>query len=114
VNFFDPLALYFAAQPLDTIFMNSQPKENIIERRKEIEEELADMLDQTGSDFTVEDVKAAIYEEEGNEDMQEIIAMFDDGDPMNLSNVLELVTDAWNYFPHKALDGSSPVEKMEA
>ncbi len=29
-----------------------------------------------------------------------------------LSNVLELVTDAWNYFPHKALGGISPAEKL--
>lgn len=90
--------------------MNSKTKENIIERRKEIEQELALMLEQTGSDFTVEDVKTAIYEEEDNDDMHKIIAMFDDGDPVNLSNVLELVTDAWNYFPHRVLGGKSPVE----
>jgi len=29
-----------------------------------------------------------------------------------LSNVLELVTDAWNYFPHKTLGGLSPAEKL--
>ena len=98
------------AQPLAKIFMNSKTKENIIERRKEIEQELALMLEQTGSDFTVEDVKTAIYEEEDNDDMHKIIAMFDDGDPVNLSNVLELVTDAWNYFPHRVLGGKSPVE----
>ena len=27
-----------------------------------------------------------------------------------LSNVLELVTDAWNYFPHEVLGGISPAE----
>lgn len=90
--------------------MNSKSKENIVERQKEIEQELALMLKQTGSDFTVEDVKTAIYEEEDNDDMQKIIAMFDDGDPVNLSNVLELVTDAWNYFPHRTLGGKSPAE----
>ena len=90
--------------------MNSRSRENIIERRKEIEQELADMLEQTGSDFTVEDVVSAIYKEEDNDDMQKIIAMFDDGDPVNLSNALELVTDAWNYFPHRAIGGKSPVD----
>ena len=34
------------------------------------------------------------------------------GDASELSNVLELVTDAWNYFPHKLLDGLSPAEKL--
>jgi len=29
-----------------------------------------------------------------------------------LSHVLELVTDAWNYFPHKALGGISPAETL--
>ncbi len=90
--------------------MNSKSTENIIERRKEIEQELALMLEQTGSDFTVEDIKAAIYEEEDTDDIQKIVTMFDDGDPVNLSNVLELVTDAWNYFPHKILKGRSPAE----
>ena len=41
------------------------------------------------------------------------MAMFDrGGDASELSNVLELVTDAWNYFPHKALGGISPAEKL--
>jgi len=34
------------------------------------------------------------------------------GDASELSNVLELVTDAWNYFPHKVLGGISPAEKL--
>ncbi len=29
-----------------------------------------------------------------------------------LSNVLELVTDAWNYFPHEVLGGISPAEVL--
>jgi len=37
--------------------------------------------------------------------------MFDrGGDASELSNVLELVTDAWNYFPHKVLGSISPAE----
>jgi len=32
--------------------------------------------------------------------------------PTELSNVLEMVTDAWNYFPHKVLSGISPAEKI--
>lgn len=61
--------------------METESKQNILERRKEIE--------------------------------QELVAMFDrGGDASELSNVLELVTDAWNYFPHKALGGISPAEKL--
>ena len=50
-----------------------------------------------------------------------VVAMFDGstslitgrgGDASELSNVFELVTDAWNYFPHEVLGGISPVEKL--
>jgi len=50
--------------------------------------------------------------EKETDDMQDIITMFDDGNVENLSNVLEIITDAWNYFPHKILDGLSPTEKI--
>lgn len=94
------------------VVMDHQSKEEIIEYRMEIEADINGLLDKTGSDFTLDDVKAAIYEEEDNDDMQKVIVMFDDGNPENLSNVIELVTDAWNYFPHKLLDGLSPAEKL--
>lgn len=92
--------------------MDHQSKEEIIEYRREIEADINELLDETRSDFTLDDAKEVIYEEEGNDDMQKIIAMFDDGNPENLSNIIELVTDAWNYFPHKLLDGLSPAEKL--
>ena len=85
----------------------------ILERRKEIEQELVDMLKETESDFTLDHVQDAIYNEEDNDDMMKVVAMFDrGGDASELSNVLELVTDAWNYFPHKVLGGISPAEKI--
>ena len=53
------------------------------------------------------------------------MVMFDrGGDASELSNVLELVSDAWNYpskraklatglcFPHEVLGGISPAEKL--
>ena len=92
--------------------MNIESKQQIIERRKEIEQEVEEMLKQIGSDFSLEHVRDAINNEKDNDDMQKVIAMFDDGDSMNLSNVLELVADAWNYFPHKNLNGLSPAEKL--
>ena len=108
-------------QPLDLA-----QAEQIFKRRKEIEQELMDMLKETGSDFTLEDVKELIYNEEDNDDLHKLIAMFDPssrtqsvhygagrgGDATELSNVLELVTDAWNYFPHQVLGGISPAEKL--
>ena len=41
----------------------------ILERWKEIEQELVDMLKETESDFTSDNVRDAIYNEEDNDDM---------------------------------------------
>lgn len=92
---------------------NVQSKQQILERRKEIEQELVEMLKEIQSDFTLDHVRDAIYNEEDNDDMMKVVAMFDrGGDASELENVLELVTDAWNYFPHKVLGGISPAEKL--
>ena len=93
--------------------METESKQQILERRKEIEQELVDMLKETESDFTLDHVRDVIYKEEDNDDMMKVVAMFDrGGDASELSNVLELVTDAWNYFPHEVLGGISPAEKL--
>lgn len=93
--------------------MEIESKQQILERRKEIEQELVDMLKETESEFTLEDVRDAIFREEDNDDMMKVVSMFDrGGDESEMSNVLELVTDAWNYFPHKTLGGVSPAEKL--
>ena len=89
-----------------------ETKLEILQRRKEIEQELVDLLEKTGSDFDLEDIKEIIYNENGQDSLTDIIAMFDNGqDVAELENVLELVNEAWNYFPHKILAGLSPVEK---
>jgi len=92
--------------------MEIESKEKILQRRKEIEQEIVDMLGETESDFTLQDVKGAIYNEEETDDFQDVLMMFDDGSPENLSNALEVANDAWNYFVHKALGGISPAEKL--
>ena len=93
--------------------MQIESKQQILERRKEIEQELVDMLKETESDFTLDHVRDAIFHEKDSDDMIKVVAMFDrGGDASELSNVLELVTDAWNYFPHKTLNGLSPAEKL--
>jgi len=93
--------------------MQIESKQQILERRKEIEQEVIDMLKETSSDFTFDHVRDVIYNEEDNDDMMKVVAMFDrGGDATELENVLELVTDAWNYFPHKVLGDISPVEKL--
>jgi len=89
-----------------------ESKQQILARRKQIERELVDMLKETESDFSLQHVKDAIFHEEETDDMIKVVAMFDrGGDASELDNILELVSDAWNYFPHDALNRKSPVEK---
>lgn len=87
-----------------------QSQEEIDEYRKEVEADINQLLEEAGSEFTLDDVKDVIYNEEETDDMQKVIMMFDDGDLTNLSNAVEVATDAWNYFPHKMLNGLSPAE----
>ncbi len=91
--------------------MEIRSKQQILQRRKEIEEELLGMLQETESEFGLDDIKAAIYNEEESDDMMKVVAMFDrGGDASELENILELVNDAWNYFPHKIIGGLSPAD----
>ena len=92
--------------------MQSELKHQIIVRRKEIEQEIIKMLKKTKSDFSLQNVKDAIFREEDADDMMKVVTMFDNGgNATELENVLELVSDAWNYFPHKLLKGLSPAEE---
>ena len=92
--------------------MEHETLSQIILRRQEIEQELTGLLEQTGSDFGLDDIRQVIYDEEEQNDMAKIIPMFDSGQGgVKLNNIMEVVIDAWNYFPHKALGGISPAEK---
>ncbi len=85
--------------------------EQINERKAEIEQELVELLDQANNGFTLDDIKKIIYDEEDQDDLMKIVSMFDTGQgAIELENVLELASDAWNYFPHKVLNGLSPAE----
>jgi len=93
--------------------MEIESKQQIIKRRKEIEQDIIDLLLKAGSDFSLDDVKEVIYNEEDQDDLTKVISMFDTGKiPDELENILELTNDAWNYFPHKILKGLSPAEKI--
>ncbi len=93
--------------------MEIENKDQILQKRKEIEDELLEMLKEAESDFTLDHVRDAIYNEEETDDMMKVVAMFDrGGDASELDNILELVSDAWNYFPHRLLNDLSPAEKI--
>jgi hypothetical protein len=88
-------------------------KQQIIEERREIEEYTVALLKKVKSDFTFNDVTDAIYNETEQDDYDEDdrdVRYGEGGD--ELSNILDILTDAWNYFPHKTLGGKSPKEML--
>jgi len=88
-------------------------QQQILEKRQEIEHELGKLLKETGSEFSLKDIKEIIYNEEGTDDPTQIIAMFDTGQgAAALENIMDTVNDAWNYFPHKVLGELAPAEKL--
>lgn len=88
-------------------------KQEIAERRKKIKEEFEELLAEHDSPFSFDHILDIIYHEDDTDDMMKIVRIFDRGDPMELGTVLELATDAWNYFPHKILGGKAPAEKLD-
>ena len=52
--------------------MKNESKKQILERRKEIEKELLEMLKETKSDFGLDDIKKIIYNEDGQHSRKNI------------------------------------------
>ncbi len=95
--------------------MEIESPEEILIHRKAVELELIDLLQETKSVFTIDDIKEIIYNEEGQDALTDIVAMFDTGQDMTeFENILDTVNDAWNYFPHKIIGGLSPVEILNS
>jgi hypothetical protein len=78
---------------------------------------LSDLLEETHSPATLDDIQRLIFDESDllppSHYFRQIIAMFhtaakkiDDG------ALLRVVQDAWNYFPHLSLSGHCPVEVL--
>ncbi len=84
----------------------------ILMKRKEIEGQIVKLLNgkKENNFMDLDYIKQLIYEENGSDTMREIIAIFDSGDVKDLNSIMKVVTDAWNYFPHRLLDGKSPKE----
>jgi len=88
-------------------------KEGILKRRREIEKALLELLEKSKINLTLEDVKRIIYNEKDDSDFSKIISIVDKGQNMEeLKEILQLLNDAWNYFPHKCLNGLCPAEKV--
>nr|MBI5455979.1 hypothetical protein [Candidatus Levybacteria bacterium] len=83
---------------------------NILAKREETEKELLTLIQKAKSNITLEEILEIIYEETDPEDFNDIVRTFDMGSSYELQNAIELINDAWNYFPHRVLNGLSPAE----
>ncbi len=88
------------------------PPAAVLAKREEIEKELLALIQKTKSDITLEEIQDIIYDETDFDDLNDVIRMFDMGSPYELQNVIETLNDAWNYFPHRILNGLCPAEVM--
>lgn len=88
------------------------PSREIISKREGIEKELPNILKKSKSKFTLREIQDTIYNETEMNDFHHLIRMFDTGLPYELENIIEILNDAWNYFPHKILDGLCPAEVL--
>jgi hypothetical protein len=85
----------------------------ILNIRQQIDERLEQVIKKTGGDLKLNDIKNIIYNESGQEDIQKIVSSFSDIQDFNeLQQLISLVMDAWNYWPHKNLNGLAPVERL--
>lgn len=86
---------------------------NIEKKREEIEKELSEYIEKYNIQASFEEIKKVIHEEEDQEDLNNIISRFDLGQDMaELNDIVQIINDAWNYFPHNILDGLSPIEMI--
>lgn len=93
--------------------MKIKNKLQIVEQQMEIEYDLSELINKMDIDFNLLDIKEIIYNEDGQDCLTGIVAMFDVGQEMDeFNNILELINEAWNYFPHKILGGLSPAEMV--
>lgn len=91
----------------------SEKVKEILNKRKSIEKELSRMLIRVKSPFMVERIKDIIWHEKDDNDLTKIISVFDKGVGISeLNKILDIINDAWNYFPHKSLNGLCPMEKI--
>jgi hypothetical protein len=86
-------------------------KQEVKKKQDELELQIAQLLEAANSEWTVDDVKEVIYAERDHDNFTELLAMFDTGEGVaQLPDIIEVLTDAWNYFPHHALGSQAPVE----
>lgn len=85
----------------------------ILNKRQQIEKLFEQIIKKSKSSLTLGDIKNIVYNENGQQDIQKIISFFPDIQNFNeLQQLTSLIIEAWNYWPHKNINGLCPVEKL--
>jgi hypothetical protein len=97
--------------------MTFDPSAAAIKRRRSLTEALLSrLLEQAHTGVPVDLIKSVIFDyshKRFNLYVRQLFAMFDSSPhPIGEDILLPVIADAWNYFPHKSLNGRSPAEVM--
>ena len=86
----------------------------VVAHRMLTEERLSALLIRAGRPTTLDRIKAIIFDK-GHTQLiayvAEMIQVFQSSE-MEIDDILSALQDAWNYFPHRSLDGQSPAERL--
>jgi len=95
--------------------MPSDPAE-IDKYRVKVEARVRVLLQEARGETTLDDIKVFVFYRDHDTPpriwLYEMAELFGQGpDPVAMSNAeLMVLQDAWNYFPHRSLNGRSPAE----
>lgn len=90
--------------------------ESLEQEKTRIKNALIKQLSKTNSKSTLEEILAIIYNARGRavaDTTLRIASMLSDSSAIPAQRIIDLVTDAWNHFPHKSLGDLSPAEKAQ-
>ena len=78
------------------------------------EERLSALLIRAGRPTTLDAIKIIIFDEGHAKLSAYITKMLDlfKSSDIDIDTILPVLQDAWNYLPHRSLDGKSPAERL--
>ena len=87
--------------------------DELIKKQNEIKILLEQQLKKSKSVASVDDILKIIYKEKNKDDLSKILSLFDNGKTALTQKLMDLISSAWNHFPHRSLGGKSPAEKAK-
>ena len=86
----------------------------ILRHRAHTEKRLRRLLEKTGSEATLDDIKVIIFNDDGERPFAEYVMylteLFGVGGEVHIDALIPVIQDAWNFFPHRRFDGRCPAQ----